>query len=185
MIVKLKPNHTPIGDGHRAIKLDYLYKNIGEPDANGCCPWTGMTNNIGYPFIPFWNSDIQKGRMMLATRALLMIELGREILPRHNANHSCHNRWCMNIDHISEGTQVEKMRKLKADKRFNRRGGPYGSYDHKQYNRSYKYTEEEIQFCRSATFTEIQERFGVTRDRAYTMKRGMTTFYRWLPFDNK
>ena len=175
-------DHTPIGDGNRAIRLEALYKKIGEPDANGCMPWLGMTNNIGYPFIPYLNFKQNKYRMMLATRALLMLKLGRDILPKHNANHTCHNRWCMNEQHLEEGTQTDKMRKMREDKRLEGRTNPHGVGGHRQHGRKYKYTDEEIQFQRTATFEEIAARFNVPRDKAYNMKRGAHHFYKWLPF---
>jgi len=177
---------TPIGDGTRAVNLDLLHRKIGEPDENGCCPWTGMKNNIGYPFIGFKKVDpMAKGRMMLATRALLMVKLGRAILPGHNANHTCHNRWCMNIDHLEEGTQTEKVHAMMED---NRRGLVLGGwvkgkyYPPKKQNRCYKYSEEQIQFCRTHSLKEIQERYNLTRYDAARISRGSRDGYKWLPF---
>jgi hypothetical protein len=169
------------GAGTRGINGDYLYRNISAPDAGGCQLWTGMTNNIGYPFIGYSDRESGKRGMMLATRALLMIELGRPIQPRHNANHSCHNRLCMNINHISEGTQQEKIAHMRADRIQAMRTNP-GPYLHKQANRTYKYTDEEIQFMRQATCAEIESRLGVCRDRAYRLKRSARINFKWLPF---
>ena len=179
--MKIKRHHTLIGSGSRSIRLDYIERNTGQPDAQGCYPWTGMTNNIGYPFIPYYDYDQQRGRMMLGTRALLMITLGRDIAPGHNANHSCHNRWCMNPDHISEGTQQEKMHQMQLDQRLAHRVRRTGAYNHQQVNRTYQYSPDDIQFIRTADLDDIVLRFGCTRARARGLRHRMQRGYRWLP----
>jgi len=178
--------YTPIGDGRRAVNLKLLYKHIGEPDDNGCRQWHGTTNNIGYPFMGFKAiGNWTKSKMILATRVLLMVKLGREILPDHQANHTCHNRWCMNIDHIEEGTQHEKLQKMKQDNRRKHiRGGWIigKEYPPKKQNRNYKYSEEQIQFCRLNPVRDIQQKYGWNQPEAERAKRGVKSLYKWLPW---
>lgn len=182
--------YTPIGDGSRAVNLDLLHRHVGPADADGCCPWQGMKNNIGYPFIgfkPLNEVDRKKpGRMMLATRALLMSTLGRSIRPGHNANHTCHNRWCMNVDHLEEGTQSEKISQMVKDCRpRNVKGGArhtYKYYKPRKQNRLYKYTEEQIQYCRVHEVKNIQQQWGWEYDKAIRAQRGSRNMYKWLPW---
>lgn len=159
--------------------------------ANGCVEWTGVKNNIGYPFIGFTYPEGvlspagRKHGMMLATRLALMIKLGRAIAPGMNANHTCHNRNCMNLDHLTEGTQREKMTAMRKDGKYmggREPGVPVGSYNHKQYNYTYKYSEEDIQWVRNANTLDIAARYGMTRTKAAAFRWSFRKGYRWLPW---
>ena len=50
--------------------------------------------------------------------------------------------------------------------RYPGRRGPRKSMVKPQANRKYKYTEEEIRWCRTASSEEIAERFNITKTRA-------------------
>jgi hypothetical protein len=124
--------------------------------------------------------------MMTAHRLALMIKLGREIAPKMNANHfHCHNRLCCNPDHLSEGTQREKIKQMVADgvNRGRPPGQLTGPYLHQQHNRSYRYSIEEIQWIRNAAAADIAERYGLTHQRAANMKGAFRGGYRWLPYE--
>ena len=169
--------------GDRLIDLQSYERRIAPPDANGCRMWTGTTNNIGYGFINFARTDGTKGGMMTAHRLALMLKLGREIAPGMNANHSCHNRLCCEPSHLSEGTQQQKMRQMSIDGRANGNTNPRGPLKHKQMNRTYKYTEEEIQWIRNADLDDIIKRFNLAnRTIASKMRWTCRSCYTWLPW---
>jgi hypothetical protein len=158
--------------------------------ATGCINWTGVQSNIGYGFIGYKiaNTRPAQYRMMTVHRVALAIKLGRDIAPGLNANHTCHNRLCVNPVHLEEGTQQEKMRDLHQAGRAYRGGsrpgsgaGNQGPYNHRQQGRQYRYTDEEIQWVRTATTDEIQQRYGRSRERAAAMRYSFVVGYTWLP----
>jgi hypothetical protein len=173
----------------RYVNLELFYHNQ-KPQANGCINWTGVTNNIGYPFIGFRTIDATTGepeknstRMMLATRLALMIKLGRAIQPGMNSNHSCNNKLCCNPDHLEEGTQKEKLDyMIKTGIKGGRTPGvPVGSYNHEQTGRKYKYSKEDITWVRAASLEDIAERYNISRDDAARKRWAFRRGYRWLP----
>ena len=162
----------------------------GEADpVTGCREWTGVRSNIGYGFIG-WSTPGRKSReagyygQMTVHRVALMLKLGRDIAPRMNANHSCHNKLCTEESHLSEGSQQEKMHNMIRDgiTTFGKHQRPY---DHKQAGRRYRYSDEEINWCRDASIAEIQKRYGFGVDRAAGFRHGMRNNYRWLPWPNR
>jgi hypothetical protein len=175
--------------GDRYVNLDLFYHNQ-QPQANGCINWTGVTNNIGYPFIGFRTIDAVTGepaknstRMMSAHRLALMIKLGREITKDMNANHSCNNKLCVNPDHLEEGTQKEKLDYMVATgiKGGRALGSTGYAYNHEQTGRQYKYSKEEITWIRAATIEQVAEHYGISRDTASRKRWGFRRGYRWLP----
>lgn len=169
--------------GDRWVNLDNFYsKQQAQP--SGCIEWTGVKSNIGYGFIGYRDVATGKTGLMTAHRLALMIKLDREIAPGMNANHSCHNKLCVNFQHISEGTQQQKIQDM-INSGFQLglpAGIDRGPYDHKQANRTYRYTDEEIQWVRNAPAAEIAARYGVSHERAGAMKGSFRKGYRWLPF---
>jgi len=172
----------------RWVNLDLFHRQQA-PQATGCIQWTGVVNNIGYPFIGFnypqgkASPSGHRGGMMLATRLALMIKLGRAIAPGMNANHTCHNKLCVNPAHLTEGTQREKLDAMRV---AGITGGwpagvARGSYDHQQHNRLYKYTIDDIQWIRTADSDAIAARYSLTKQRASSMRHGFRLGYKWLP----
>jgi hypothetical protein len=170
----------------RFINLE-LFKASQEPQPNGCIHWTGVKNNVGYGFIGFKRID-ENGepeqystRMMTTHRLAFMIKHNR--LPtKRNVNHTCHNKLCLNPDHLEEGTQRDKLNDMKRDgiKGGGKKGVKRGPYNHKQ-DRPYKFTEAEIQWVRSADTEDIAKKYNISITTASRKQWGFRVGYTWLP----
>lgn len=171
----------------RYVNLDLFYR-LQQTQATGCVTWTGVTNNAGYGFIGFKSVDRSTGeprvnstRMMTVHRLAWMIHHGR--LPdQPNVNHTCHNKLCVNPEHLQTGTQREKLvamqqAGIKGGARLGVTRGPYL----KRQQREYRYTEAEIQWIRSATAQAIAERYGISKLKASNKRSSFRAGYRWLP----
>lgn len=171
----------PVGDW--MIDTAGFYRRQGPQDpVTGCIPWAGVFNNIGYPFIGVRDAHTDRYKMVTAHRVALTLKLGRAIRPGMNANHTCHNRWCVAQAHLEEGTQQQKIADMVRDGvKTGCPTGPRGAYNHKQHGREYKYTEADIQWVRTAAPADIAQRYGVTLKRAYCMKSAFRQGYQWLP----
>lgn len=157
-----------------------LFQSRQEPDPDtGCINWTGSINNAGYGLFRARDLRDDQTRMVTAHRIALTAHLGRPIVPGLSVHHSCHNRLCVNPDHLSEGTQQQKIQDMQRDGRF--RHGPRGPSNRKQA-RQYRYTESEIQWIRSADLSAIQDRYGVSGPKASGLRSRMRSGYRWLPW---
>lgn len=171
--------------GNRWVDLDNYYSKLITDAQTGCELWTGVQSSIGYGFIGFRDAITDKRGMMTAHRLALMQKLDREIAPGMNANHTCHNKLCCNPDHLYEGTQQQKIADMVADG-INAGRAPgqlVGPYLHKQHARTYRYSEEEINWVRNAPAAEIATRYGISHKRASTMKGAFRSGYRWLPYE--
>ena len=74
-----------------------IARSSASPDANGCIEWLGYKKR-GYGTIKI------KGKWYLVTRAVLEAKLGRPILPKLMALHTCNNPACVAAAHLYEGT---------------------------------------------------------------------------------
>lgn len=151
----------------------------------GCQEWRGSVNNCGYGLIYCFDLTLNKRKMMTVHRLALMIKLGRELIPGLNANHTCHNRLCCEPGHLVEGTQTEKMHDLATCGRIKlgRTPGAPGTYSHKQKNRQYRYTDDEIRWYRSASLEDIVKLRNCDRSAASRTRAAFRTGFRWLPTD--
>lgn len=99
-------------NGTIAEKLSFYAR----PGENGCINFSGIKDPCGYGKVHY------KGRVHGAHRLALMEKLGRDIAPGMEAIHSCHNRACINHDHLREGTHQENMTDMVVARRANPRG---------------------------------------------------------------
>lgn len=152
---------------------------------NGCIEWTGITNNVGYGFVGFTYKNkpaLGNGFGMTTAHRLAWMIANNRLPTKRNINHTCHNKLCVNPDHLTEGTQQEKMRAMRDSgiKLGGPAPGPRGSYNHKQI-RNYKYTEEYIQWIRTADVEDIIKKLNINRTAAVRKQWGFRVGYRWLP----
>ena len=84
---------------------------------------------------------------------------------------------------LTEGTQQQKILDMLRDNKFSKIAGvARGSYNHKQHNRTYKYSEDEIQWVRNADVTAIAAKYNISKVRAGTFRHQLRTSYVWLPW---
>lgn len=82
---------------------------------SGCWEWNKYKKN-GY------GVTVLKGKQEQAHRASWKVFVG-DIENGMQINHKCHNRACINPDHLYKGTQVENMRDMEGSGRANRARG--------------------------------------------------------------
>jgi len=175
--------------GDRYINRE-LFESYLKPGPNGCLLWTGHITRIGYGLIGFTYPKGQtspsgkRTGMMSAHRAAFQLHHGRAP-SQPNINHLCHVKNCCEPSHLREGTQQDKIQSMAtAGIKGGRQLGQTGlAYNHKQWNRTYKRSEEEINWIRYATTDEIVARYGMPKQRASAFRCMVRDGYRWLPFD--
>jgi hypothetical protein len=169
----------------RYINLE-LFKSKQEVQPNGCIEWRGPKNNAGYGMIGFRlkvGEERAETRMMTVHRLAFMIAKKRSPA-KPNINHTCHNKLCVNPKHLVEGTQSEKMAKMRADGirlGGTPKGHKRGAYNHKQENHNYKYSDDEIQWIRTAEPKAIAKKFKISITRAGSKQWQFRHGYAWLP----
>jgi hypothetical protein len=178
----------------RFVNLDFYYKKL-ETMPNGCIEWRGPKNNAGYGFIGFKTIDEDglpkqhSTRMMTVHRLAFMIA-NKSLPTKRNVNHTCHNKLCCCPEHLAEGTQQDKIKSMKRDGIHSGgsiKGVKRGSYNHKQM-REYKYSEEDIQWIRTADPDLIASRYNLSRAEAQRKQGGFRAGYKWLacpPYEKK
>jgi len=177
----------------RYVNLE-LFARQQQVMPSGCIEWTGVQNNIGYGFIGFRHVDPATGAPakgpggMMTTHRLQWMITHNRLPTQRNINHwPCNNKLCLNPAHLVEGSQRDKLDQMaQAGIRGGREEGRLaGAYNHKQHQRDYKYSEEDIQWIRTADTRDIAGRYSISRSRACAMRCGFRTGYTWLPLPDQ
>jgi hypothetical protein len=176
--MKTRSRHDKVGQF--MVDLSKFYHKQRPSATSDCIEWTGSVNNCGYGLVGADDTELRYTRMITPHRLALTMKLGRPIAPGMNANHTCHNRLCVNPDHLTEGTQQEKIRIMRdADMfKYQLRTGNR-PYHHKQHGRTYKYTEDDIRWIRQATIPEIMARYGRSKANAQGFRSRFRSGYGW------
>ena len=146
---------------------------------HGCIYMTGARHSQGYPMTPGFNIKTNTKVMMTAHRLAYKIAHGdpgdQQVL------HTCSDMCCVNPAHLVVGDTQTRVDICIAAGRHNNGAKTRGSYNHKQYNRKYKHSEEEILWVRSATTDEIAAKYGMTKAKAAARKWSWTReYFQWL-----
>lgn len=147
---------------------------------NGCIEYDGIKHRQGYQFVGRICGKSDRYQFITAHRLAMKLKLGRDLDRKEQVIHTCSNVKCVNPDHLVLGNTRDRCQVMKDNGR-----SPVpqrGKYirNHKQQNRKYKYTIEEMLFIRDGTNKEIAKRFNVTASKAASMKGAYTSGYQWL-----
>ena len=88
-----------------------LVANIHEPEnEQACWLWKGVTDKHGYGRISTWVPG--KGSRKQLVHVVMLAELGVEVPPGHERDHTCNVRHCINPDHLEVVTKQENIRRI-------------------------------------------------------------------------
>jgi hypothetical protein len=88
-------------------------QKCGDPDANGCRRWLGAYYSVGYGrFTRSRKLGLGSARDIGAHRFGYMIKTNTLIKPGFDVCHTCDNRWCVEFDHLWEGTRQENLQDM-------------------------------------------------------------------------
>lgn len=134
----------------------------------GCWVWQKTIHAGGYGIVSL------RGKHEMAHRAAWKVLVG-EIPEGMQLNHTCHNRACINPDHLYLGTQIDNMRDMQDAGRENKALGERGGMT--------VLTEVAVREIRKLigegwTNKDIARVFGVAPTTVSSIKRKRT--WRWL-----
>jgi hypothetical protein len=88
--------------------IEKLHKRIKVNPENGCWEWQKSVNNSGYGQFRF---DGTKGKCRLAHRVSFELYVG-DIPDGLCVLHKCHNRLCVNPEHLKLGTRADNAKDM-------------------------------------------------------------------------
>jgi len=161
--------------GRVLIDLDFFHSKLQEDASTGCLNWTGAGHRQGYGMVGIRHTEMPRRLMTVAHRVAMIAHLGRELAYEEYVIHTCGNNRCCNPAHLFVGTAHDKTRIMDIN---GRRIPPNPLV---KQRRIYKYTEEELNFLRVATISEIVARFRLdSRARASNIRFAAKRHYKWL-----
>lgn len=111
------------------------------------------------------------GKTVRLHRAALEQKLGRRIRPGLYALHTCGNRWCIEPDHLYEGTHQQNMEDMKSSGRSANCGSPRKLSDD-------QVREVRTRLAAGEAGSLLAKEFGVNKAQVSRIKNG--TSYRWV-----
>ena len=94
--------------------VERFFSGVGEPDANGCCPWLKERTYEGYGRFRLWTRGAW--RHPRAHRFMYELHNG-QIPPKWVVDHTCANTWCVARKHLEAVTNGENVRRGVARRR--------------------------------------------------------------------
>ena len=143
--------------------LDFEVKRAIKTDS-GCLETQSYVDSWGYGQAYF------HGRKVLLHRAVLSEELGRWLEKDELACHKCHNRKCINVNHLYLGDSQSNVDDMIAAGRISDKKGEANGYC-RLSNREVL-SMRKIHKTGRYTHRQIAERFGVSRPRVSEILRG-------------
>ena len=177
---KLTSNKTyPVGN--ILINREF-WKSHQETMPTGCIEWRGATHRQGYGMINAVRIADNQAIMTVTHRVAYMEATGRSLTSQDFIVNTCDNKLCVNPHHYILGDAHDRTEMMRNRGRLGLgRRGPNTTPPKKQ-QRDYRYSEEEIQWVRSAAVEDIMSRFQINRHRAGSMQHLFRQGYRWLPW---
>lgn len=164
--------------GKFAINEKKFFSKLIEDD-NKCLVWQGGTHRQNYGMMNIYDTEANKKKMNVTHRIAMMLHLGRELGRDEFVIHEfCDNQLCCNPEHMIVGTAYDRNRVQYAKGR--RPVMPTRPEQTKKQNRTYKYSDEDMLFCRANDTKAIAKRLGITRGQASYLKHKFTNGYKWL-----
>ena len=176
-------SYTPIGD--LFINLDYYWSRQTPADAAGCIGWSGGRHRQGYPMMGGFRQSDEKRIMTVTHRITAMLKYGRALSSTEYVLHTCGNLNCLTPEHIIIGDAHDKARIREESGHANHHKGPRAwtrrkALVPKKQNRTYKYSEAELRWIRSASSADIGARYGMDIKKASRFRYEVRKRYEWL-----
>jgi hypothetical protein len=102
---------TPTGRRRSAEeRVKSFWAKVDRKGAGGCWEWTGAKNRDGYGYIVVVRDPLGCRRLLFAHRVAYRLTTGEPIPKEMALHHGCHNRGCVNPDHLEPVTRSDHSR---------------------------------------------------------------------------